>query len=618
MFARYVLKFLTCAPSQWLQRLRLRLNYGQWPLPPEQHHAILRAVVHSKGSYLALQAAEDRVRKGIAAFAKVSSYVRDQYFKKLQRFSKSAVAVEDDDRNAHRGKDKINAEEYPQHVNSNLYAVLRSHSLCTCSTGTSSRKRHYARLRLKDDIVKVDGCIAFDMLFSGSPTAWDHWQDLELRVAMRKKAKKSVNYWGGDGCPSNLAKGANGHAGQRSRVVPPDSFCNLVKTRLGSRICCHVQDSELHQLYDGFPLSQKIDPGPSLSLRRVLETGRLSNRMKLVLAYIVARSFWQYYDSPWMESQWTSDSIHFLRESPADDDATEGGLYASRPYFAVEFDGDEANDQTVEYCSAFGVIFRYPRLLALCIILLEIGRGQTLAIEDHGSVEANLNETWTLSKRLADRSNAWGDFDYPDYRKAILGCLDPKPSSDESVETDVFARKAAIYGAVVQPLHRLLNVLGFTENLHILSPIDASNGPGQVLDMPTAPSLPTTEREIGSSTQWLGGLDRINEFIKGCSKALPSDRRRGIKNVRVAILDTGFDNEASFFDAPVRRRRIKGWKDWAENSGVPVDENGHGTHTVSLLMKVAPTADIYVARVVKDRGSLKHATDAIAEVWPRH
>ena len=459
----------------------------------------------------------------------------------------------------------------------------------------------------------MDGCIAFDMLFSGSLTAWDHWQDLQLRVSMKKKAKKSVKYWG-DGGADNATKGANGHVRQRSRVVSPDSFCNLVKTRLGSRICCHVQDSELHQLYEGFPLAQKFDPGPSLSLRRVLETGRLSNRMKLVLAYIVARSFWQYYDSPWMESQWTSDSIHFLRESPTDDDVGSSGLYASRPYFAVEFDDNEANDQSMEYCSGFGVIFRYPRLLGLCIMLLEIGRGQSLPIQDHGSVEANLNETWTLSKRLADRSNSWGDFDYPDYRKAILGCLNPKLSSEESAETDVFARKAAIHEAVVQPLRRLLNVLGFAENLHILSPIDASNGPGQVLEMPTVPTLPTTERQTGQSTQWLEGMNRVNEFIKGCRKALPSDGRRG-GNVRVAVLDTGFDNETTFFDAPVRRRRVKGWRDWAESSGVPVDENGHGTHTVSLLMKVAPTADIYVARIVKDRGSLKHATDAIAEVW---
>ncbi len=91
---------------------------------------------------------------------------------------------------------------------------------------------------------------------------------------------------------------------------------------------------------------------------------------------------------------------------------------------------------------------------------------------------------------------------------------------------------------------------------------------------------------------------------------MPASRRP----IRIAVLDTGYDEEAVFFENPFRRRRVKQWKDWAEGSATPIDESGHGTHTLALTMKVAPLADLYVARIAKDRASLKSAVDSIAEV----
>lgn len=410
---------------------------------------------------------------------------------------------------------------------------------------------------------------------------------------------------------------------ERSKVISPGSLCGLVTAKLGSRICCRVQDPELHQLHDGSPIVQQVDPGPSISLRGILQTHRLSNRMKLVLAYIISRSFWQYYDSPWMGTKWTSDSIHFLREPVVDDDVPDverGGLYASSPYFVVEFSGEE-NDEFVEYCDSFSVIYRYPRLLALCILLLEIGRGESLSLEDHGSTEANLNATWTLAKRLADKNKAWGDFDYPDYRKAVLNCLSRKLFEESSTtdqtrpEMDIFTRKAVVYKTVVQPLEKLLKLLGFSDKMKTLDPIDSRGPAPPLLEKPPQPALPTSSqsRDSSLSSQWLSKLSNINSYI--CNLSRPSSTRRP---VRIAVLDTGYDDQAIFFQNSSRKRRIKKWRDWAENSDIPVDENGHGTHTVALVMKVAPTADIYVARIAKDRSSLRGATGSIAEVIIAH
>ncbi|KAF6813980.1 putative subtilisin [Colletotrichum musicola] len=489
----------------------------------------------------------------ILSFSKSSPKIIEQYFQKLERFSRQVVQLPDE--NA-RGGEKVkqlakDIKEYPAHVFTNLHAVLKNKT-------------------------------AKAVKFGDEP---DHLSSL-------KRPEK------------------------KTRVVKPEEFCGLVKTKWASRICCRVQDSELHQLYDGLPLVENVDSGPSISLRKLLEIGRLSNRMKIVLAFIVARSFWQYYDSSWMDSPWSSNSIHFLPELVVEDehDQPSVALYASKPYFAVQF--LQHAGESVEYCSAFGVVCRYPRLLALRIILLEIGRGQSLTIEDHGSVEANLNANWTLAKRLTNKNRTWGDFDYPHYRQAILGCLNYNYSEQAgaSVETNVFARKAAVYEAVLQPLEKLINELGFAENMNIMDPIDASQGPDRIADVPAPPAMPMQNSAVAKASQWLNDLNAINRYFhKRCPLA-------SVPSPRVAILDTGFDDEGAFFSVPGRRQKVKGWKDFAADSEVPVDDNGHGSHCIALIMKVAPHATIYVARIAKDRGSLRNAAQAIADAidWAAH
>jgi subtilisin family serine protease len=90
--------------------------------------------------------------------------------------------------------------------------------------------------------------------------------------------------------------------------------------------------------------------------------------------------------------------------------------------------------------------------------------------------------------------------------------------------------------------------------------------------------------------------------------AIPAQR------VRICILDTGYDAESVFFQYPVRRQRLVKWKDWVEESQECKDTHGHGTHIVSLIMKIAPHADICVARVAKDTASLSDSSENIAKV----
>ncbi|KAH0426440.1 hypothetical protein CcaCcLH18_10325 [Colletotrichum camelliae] len=589
--------------SRILKLLRDLEHVCAWPDVPSDRLIITQALVHHE------QRAKDRVQKGIINFAKSSKNkfekpLTEQYFKNLSRFSEGILANDNMRNVINKTGPKSAADEYPMHINAELYTILKTYSLCTCvSNHNSGRSRHYARLRLQDKMVKIEENVAFEMLFSESPTTCHHWQHFQLRVPLRRKSAKAVNFNHEASC--QIAPGSPGKSKRKMWVVKPDEFCNLVASKVGSRICCHIQDSKLHRLRRGLEITQNVKAGDSLSLRDLFILGRLSNHMKLRLAYIVARSFWQYYDSPWMGSSWTSDSVHFLRESSTGHNHPRGEIYATKPYFAVDF--NELDHESIEYCDEPGVVFPYPRLLSLCIILLEIGRGQAITIEDKGSVVANLNERWHLAKRLMKPVKGRHGFDYVDFQEAIASCLNNSSweEDSDSIETDVFARKAVIYDIIVQPLEKLLENC-FSDTQHGAGPVDQSGALSEFLALPEAPAMPKTSSEVDESERWIDLMKRINEhFLKMLSPETL------VQRPRVAILDTGFDGSSSFLD--VQGRRIEHWKDFAETSQEPVDEAGHGTHTAATAMKVAPRARICVARIAKDVSSLSKAPQAIAE-----
>lgn len=87
-----------------------------------------------------------------------------------------------------------------------------------------------------------------------------------------------------------------------------------------------------------------------------------------------------------------------------------------------------------------------------------------------------------------------------------------------------------------------------------------------------------------------------------------------VQRIVIAILDTGCDLNATFFSSIPRRQRLLGWKDFAGQEQSAVDTDGHGTHVVSLAMKIAPAADIYVIRVATNSQGLHSASKKIAEV----
>jgi hypothetical protein len=78
--------------------------------------------------------------------------------------------------------------------------------------------------------------------------------------------------------------------------------------------------------------------------------------------------------------------------------------------------------------------------------------------------------------------------------------------------------------------------------------------------------------------------------------------------IRVGILDTGFEpSDIALVAFDPDDERIKGcWSFFNENGESDMieefkDQDGHGTHGATLILRVAPQAELFVARVFKAR-----------------
>lgn len=90
-----------------------------------------------------------------------------------------------------------------------------------------------------------------------------------------------------------------------------------------------------------------------------------------------------------------------------------------------------------------------------------------------------------------------------------------------------------------------------------------------------------------------------------------SNRRGGRARIKIAILDTGIDENDTWLNgalsAAIKERENQGFQDakdtnpikdyWPSTETSVLDECGHGTHMAYLLLRYAPDADLYIAKV---------------------
>jgi subtilisin family serine protease len=89
-------------------------------------------------------------------------------------------------------------------------------------------------------------------------------------------------------------------------------------------------------------------------------------------------------------------------------------------------------------------------------------------------------------------------------------------------------------------------------------------------------------------------------------------RRRNDRKVRIAILDTGINAENP--EITKYMRQISFQEDFTGSSMGVTDRVGHGTNAAALIFKVAPKAELCIAKVVASREATDLTSKHIAEV----
>ncbi|KAF7161736.1 hypothetical protein CNMCM5623_007223 [Aspergillus felis] len=152
---------------------------------------------------------------------------------------------------------------------------------------------------------------------------------------------------------------------------------------------------------------------------------------------------------------------------------------------------------------------------------------------------------------------------------------------------------------------------------HIEATYSGGEDPARrITQRPETSSLETAteDSQRRESEAWLNRIKLssiTSELISEFSK---------LDRIKIAVLDTGYDPETDFFRDKQRKRRIKAFQDWVvKDSTTAEDEDGHGTHVLSLVMKIAPAADIFVCRIARGRGTqdLRDASGNVAEAITR-
>lgn len=193
------------------------------------------------------------------------------------------------------------------------------------------------------------------------------------------------------------------------------------------------------------------------------KTNELSARNKIFLAFTISKAFWQYYDSDWMNVEWSLETIQLLQTSSPESEA---------PFLKIR--SAESEDSTHRKHESEGTsggvphLHRYPYILNLGLLLVQLGsitpdRTNITANATHLTGTKKNNDLCISCCTEISTDSAWPTIEFPAkdkrrYRRIVEECLPtpsevPKPLFEEHL--DAVGRRLALKDYVVRPLFEL-------------------------------------------------------------------------------------------------------------------------------------------------------------------
>ncbi|PMD49853.1 subtilisin-like protein [Hyaloscypha bicolor E] len=539
-----------------------------------------------------------------------------------------------------------------------LYNIVTQNWKCTGHNPHTATKLRLATHRGSSSDAR------FEMAFCCASDTATKWQESEILLVPRKKRKaagvtskqvktKGVTF----SLPQKeLSRAQIIKAEDRWRVEGICELVDSISARPSYRLKLLVEEDNLWRLspisaIENIQTKQPVSLGEFLNLDS-RSFDRAKKRDKFILQVILANGLLHFYKGPWLLKDWNKTHICFYQAKSQDlPDLT-------RPYLSTQCkpleQGSEEEDVSFR-------IHPYPGILALGILLLEIELGRP--IEDQRPSDSpnnaegfNVDADRTVAMEMLEECKNDSSIDFIN---AVDACLDDKTFIDEfgrNASFDDPAFRQQIFEFIVKPLEDALEkVFGISvEKLDALPPtvlhqnipkpqkrqvlshsaqISHQADDASMMQKPDTRSLVAAETSgklgfqvclyddsEGKGTvsdqmsiradKWFIDLqDRVHPLIQrarnsnhsAVCKVFPRPGR-----VRIAILDTGIElpGEGSW----AYEDRIREQKSWVADDDCDTflqrgdrDLDGHGTHGAALLLQVAPEADIFVARIFKDR-----------------
>jgi hypothetical protein len=419
-----------------------------------------------------------------------------------------------------------------------------------------------------------------------------------------------------------------------SNITRQEKLCNLLKKsakRRSAKIVLQIREGHLRLARGQYRRQKNSSLGQSVPLTIFLKDHH--HRMQtFLLAYNVAMSMWQFYDTKWTNIPWTLENLHLV---DAAGEAATG--VSSTLYLLTNFREQRRDLNWPEYCNEEGVLHRYPKVFALAQLLIDIldrrssmlkstlPRYKPQPINQHYITACRyLNDTL----RIKYATSAYGT-----YLDAVEACLKfvahvETLTGKAATASTVVNRQNVLFHKVVKPIGLWLQKAEGSSDVQETRKTPFISNAGLSKDSKKAPGVQDIFQSPGVASDAHGksqvhvppqsetaSQSETEAWVKALGEFSESTATLKVVPVRIAVLDTGCSLEAPILDQQGQEHRLmKNWKDWVHETTIPQDEHGHGTRIVSLLLRIAPKAEIHVARVARDMEGLQNATQTIASV----
>ncbi|KAL8376135.1 hypothetical protein RB595_007311 [Gaeumannomyces hyphopodioides] len=512
--------------------------------------------------------------------------------------------------------------KYVSKLTETLFGVVRSNWSCQCD-GSPSHVNRKARLNLTQhqrfDTAPVQGARLSDdvhwyRIFFPTTAREIEWQDTDIAVDSREHLDTHHLKVDSDLCGviSNVKPKIRPcmavWAKELWRLQPGIEECRSMSTQ--------IKETEFVTLRE--LLLQQPSHGGGRSSKRSLGLAPWRPKDRLILSFILTTTLLRLskISVSGLEQDLTSDSICFLRPSKR------APLDITKPYLTIICAPQTWTPQQ-QSSSRWNQPHRFPNILALGILLLEIERGAPIKLDvsQDPCVEAITEfDDWTESSSLSEERTV------PEgLRHAIAACIQPKQFKTHKLDKNNIQDhdvRRYIFDRILYPLEDAL-LTAYEISPHML-PLDPEQKGKAVAQLSGSfdgeEGGEVDEYHRVAAKEWMENLEGVHDLVYECQHRCEELAQRGgsdrrAERVKIAVLDTGLQlprhlharyqeegriliNESKSFVGKTDSVAPQHNWDWDR------DCDGHGSRVGEIVLRCAPCADLQVAKVFQTRRDL--------------